>query len=229
MLWRPTRPSRTNTPKKDVLFIIGGWNAKVGSQEIPGVTSKFSLGVLNEAGERLVEFCQENTLVIANTLFQKHNRRLYTCTSPDGQHRNQIDYILCSQRWRGFIRRCKLRVKLQQLHACMFIGIRLADYAKMMWLDKRAIQTQTWVSQVWGAMPTPDLTHGTQPHQHPEVDGSADGALDLSPGSWTQMTLQGRFQDIILFQNLVSFKADLKEKRKKCWGKRNRPSWRALF
>ena len=83
------------TPKKDVLFIIGGWNAKVGSQETPGVTGKFGLGIRNEAGQRLIEFCQENTLVIANTLFQQH-RRLYTWTSPDGQHQNQIDYILCS-------------------------------------------------------------------------------------------------------------------------------------
>ena len=66
-----------------------------------GVTSKFGLGVQNEAGQRLIEFCQENALVIANTLFQQHNGRLYTWTSPDGQHRTQIDYILCSQRWRG--------------------------------------------------------------------------------------------------------------------------------
>ena len=66
------------TSKKDVLFIIGDWNAKVGSQEIPGVTGKFTLGVQNEAGQRLTEFCQENTLVIANTLFQQHKRRLYT-------------------------------------------------------------------------------------------------------------------------------------------------------
>ena len=73
------------TPKKDVLFIIGDWNAKVGSQEIPGVTGKFGLGVQNEAGQRLIEFCQENTLVIANTLFQQHKRRLYTWISPDGQ------------------------------------------------------------------------------------------------------------------------------------------------
>ena len=72
------------TPKKDVLFIIGDWNAKVGSQETPGVTGKFGLGVWNESGQRLIEFCQENTLVIANTLFQHHNRRLYTWTSPDG-------------------------------------------------------------------------------------------------------------------------------------------------
>ena len=74
------------TRKKDVLFIIADWNAKVGSQEIPGVTSKFGLGVQNEAGQRLTEFCQENALVIAITLFQHHKRRLYTCTSPDGQY-----------------------------------------------------------------------------------------------------------------------------------------------
>ena len=71
------------TPPKDVLFIIGDWNAKVGSQETSGVTGKFGLGVQKEAGQRLVEFCQENTLVIANTLFQQHKRRLYTWTSPD--------------------------------------------------------------------------------------------------------------------------------------------------
>ena len=91
------------TPKKDVLFIIGDWNAKVGSQETPGVTGKFGLGVQNEAGQRLIKFCQENALVIANTLFQQQKRRLYTRTSPDGQHRNQIAYILCSQRWRSSI------------------------------------------------------------------------------------------------------------------------------
>ena len=86
------------TSKKDVLFIIGDWNVKGGSQETPGVTGKFGLGVWNEAGQKLIEFSQENALVIANTLFQQHKRRLYTWTSPDGQHRNQIDYILCSQR-----------------------------------------------------------------------------------------------------------------------------------
>ena len=74
------------TPKKDVLFIIGDWNAKVGSQETPGVTSKFGLGVQNEAGQKLIEFCQENALIIANTFFQQHKRRLYTLTSPDGQY-----------------------------------------------------------------------------------------------------------------------------------------------
>ena len=97
------------TPKKDVLFIIQDWNVKVGSQEISGVTSKFGLGVQNEAGQKLIEFCNENTLVIANTLFQQHKRRLYTWTSPDGQYRNQIDYILSSQRWRSSIQSAKTR------------------------------------------------------------------------------------------------------------------------
>ena len=95
------------TPQKDVLFIIGDWNAKVGSQETPGVTGKFGLGTQNEAGQRLIEFCQQKALVIANTLFQQHKRRLYTWTSPDGQHQNQIDYILCSQRWRSSIQLAK--------------------------------------------------------------------------------------------------------------------------
>ena len=66
------------TPKKDIFFIIGGWNAKVGHQETPGVTGKFGFGVQNVAGQRLIEFCQENALVIANILFQQHKRRLYT-------------------------------------------------------------------------------------------------------------------------------------------------------
>ena len=74
------------TPRKDVLFIIGDWNAKLGSQETPGVTGKFGLGMQNEAGQRLIEFCQENALVIANTLFQQHKSRLYSWTSPNGQH-----------------------------------------------------------------------------------------------------------------------------------------------
>ena len=82
------------TPPKDALFTIGDWNAKVGSQEVPGITGKLGLGVQNEAGQRLTEFCQKNTLVMANTLFQKHKRRLYTWTSPDGRHRNQFNYIL---------------------------------------------------------------------------------------------------------------------------------------
>ena len=74
------------TPKKDVLFMIGEWNAKVGSQETPGVTGKFGLGVQKEAGQRLTEFCQKKALVTANTLFQQHKTRHYTWTSPDGQY-----------------------------------------------------------------------------------------------------------------------------------------------
>ena len=97
------------TPPKDVFFIIGDWNAKVGSQETPGVTGKFGLGIWNESGQRLIEFFQENALVIANTLFQQHKRRLYIWTSPDGQHWNQIDYILCSQRWRSSIQSAQTR------------------------------------------------------------------------------------------------------------------------
>ena len=89
------------TPKKDVLFIIGDWNAKVGSQETPGVQ--------NEAGQRLIEFCQENAVVIANTHFQQYKRRLYTWISPHGRHRNQIDYVLCSERWRSSIQSAKRR------------------------------------------------------------------------------------------------------------------------
>ena len=74
------------TPSKDILFIIGDWNAKVGSQEIPGVTGRFGIGVQNEAGQRLTEFCQENALVIANTLFQQNKTGLYTWASPDSQY-----------------------------------------------------------------------------------------------------------------------------------------------
>ena len=91
-------------------FSIGDWNAKVGSQETPGVTGKFGLGVQNEAELKLMEFCEQNTLVIANTLFQHHKRRLYTWTSPGSQHQNQIDYILCRQRWRSSIQSAKTRL-----------------------------------------------------------------------------------------------------------------------
>ena len=97
-------------PKKDVLFIILDWNAKVGSQETPGVTDEFGLQVLNKAGQTLIEFCQENALVIVNTLFQQHKRRLYTWTSPDDQHQNQIGCILCSQRGRSPIQSAKARL-----------------------------------------------------------------------------------------------------------------------
>ena len=91
-----TRPSRTNT-KKDVLFIIRDWNAKEGSQEIPGVSGKFGLGVQNEVGQRLKQFCEENALVIANNLFQQHKRWLYTWTSSDGQYWIQIDFYSLQQ------------------------------------------------------------------------------------------------------------------------------------
>ena len=109
------------TPKKEVLFIIGDRNAKVGSQEIPGVAGKFGLGVEKEAGQRLIEFCQEKALVIANTLFQQHKRRLYTWTSPDGQYWNQIDYTVCSWRWRISIWSAKTRQELTVAHIMYFL------------------------------------------------------------------------------------------------------------
>ena len=101
VLWRPKRP-RTNTQKR-CPFHYRGLECKSRYQQIPGVTGKFGLGTQNVAGQRLIEFCRENTLVIANTLFQQHRRRLYTWTSPDGQYQNQTDYILCSQRWRNYM------------------------------------------------------------------------------------------------------------------------------
>ena len=82
---------------KIIMKIIGEWNAKVGSQETPGVTGKFGLGIRNEAGQRLIECCQENALVIANNLFQQHKRRLYIWASPEGEQRNQIYYVLCTK------------------------------------------------------------------------------------------------------------------------------------
>ena len=85
---------------------MGDWNAKVGSQELPGVTGKFGLGVQNEAGQRLTEFCQENALIIANTLFQQYKRRLYPWTSPDGQYQNQIDLFFAAK-WRNSIQSAK--------------------------------------------------------------------------------------------------------------------------
>ena len=97
-------------PPKDIFFIIGDWKAKVGSQETPEVIGKLGLGVQNEAGHGPTKICQENTLIIANTLFQQHKRWLYTWTSPDGQYWNQIDYILCSQRWISSIQSAKTRV-----------------------------------------------------------------------------------------------------------------------
>ena len=96
------------TPQKDVLFTIGDWNVKVGSQEIPGVTGKFSLEIQNETGQRLIVLPRECTGHSKHPL-PTTQRILYTWTSPDGQHRNQIDYILCSQRWRSSIQSAKIR------------------------------------------------------------------------------------------------------------------------
>ena len=96
--------------KKDAIFIIGDWNAKAGSQEILGVTGKFSLEVQNEVGQSLSEFWQEKTLVITNAFFQQHKRRFCTWTSLDGKFWNKIDYILCSQRWRSSIESAKIRL-----------------------------------------------------------------------------------------------------------------------
>ena len=108
VLWRSTRPFRTNTQKR-CPFHYRELEFKSRKSRIPGVTGKFGLGVQNEAGQRLIEFCQENALIIANTLFQQHKRRLYTWTSPDGQHQNQTDYILCSQSCRSSIQSAKTR------------------------------------------------------------------------------------------------------------------------
>ena len=96
------------TPKTDVLFIIKDWDAKVGSLETPGITGKFGLGIRNEAGQRLIEFCQENALIIGNTLFQQH--KTLRMDIPDSQYRNQIDYILCSQRWSSSVPSAKTRL-----------------------------------------------------------------------------------------------------------------------
>ena len=104
----PTRPSRTNTQKR-CPFHYRGLECKSRKSRNTWVTGKFGLGVRNEAGQRLIEFFQENTLIIANTVFQQHKRRLYKWTSPDGKHRNQMDYILCSQRWRNSIQSAKTR------------------------------------------------------------------------------------------------------------------------
>ena len=90
-------------PKKDLLYIMGDFNAKVGDRVDARIVGKFGLGARNDAGDRLVQFCQENRSRIANTWFIQPKRRLYTWTSPNGQHRNQIDFILCQQRWTSSI------------------------------------------------------------------------------------------------------------------------------
>ena len=108
MLWRPTIPSRTNT-QKQCPFHYRGLEWKSQKSRDSWNNRKIWLGVQNEAGQRIIEFCQENALVIGNTLFQQHKRRLYTWTSPDGQYQNQIDYNLCSQRWKSSIQSAKTR------------------------------------------------------------------------------------------------------------------------
>ena len=108
VLWRLTRPSRTNIPIR-CLFHYRGQECKCRKSRDIWSNRQICLGVQNEAGQRLIELCQENALIIANTLFQQHKRRLYTWTSPDGQHWNQIDYIPCSQRWRSSIQSAKTR------------------------------------------------------------------------------------------------------------------------
>ena len=102
------------TPRKDVLFFTGDWNAEVGSQKIHGLTGRFDLQVQNKAGQRLTEFCQKNTLVIANTLFQQHKRHFYTWISPNGRYQNQIGHILCSQKWRRSLQSAKQDLKLTE-------------------------------------------------------------------------------------------------------------------
>ena len=104
----PESLHRTNNQKR-YPFHYRGLECKSRSQETPGVTGKFGLGMWNEAGQRLTEFCQENALVIANTLFQQHKRRFYTWAAPDGQHQSQTDYIPCSQRWRSSTQSTKTR------------------------------------------------------------------------------------------------------------------------
>ena len=106
-----SRSSRTNTQKRHPFHHMG-LEYKVRSQEIPGVTGKFGLRVQNESGQRLREFCQKKALVIANTLFQQHKRRLHIWTSPDDQYQNQAHYILCIQRWRSSIQSAKTRLGL---------------------------------------------------------------------------------------------------------------------
>ena len=138
---------------------LENFDAKVRSQETPGVTGKFGLGIRNEAGQRLIEFCQENALVITNTLFQQHKRRLYTWTSPDGQHRNQIDYILCSQRWRSSIQSAKTRPFRYDLNQIpydytvevrnRFKGLDLIDRVPdELWMEVRDIVQETRIKTI---------------------------------------------------------------------------------
>ena len=142
VLWRPTRPHRTNT-KKEVLFIIGDWNAKVGSQELPGVTGRFGLGEQSEPGQRLTKFCQENALDIANTLYQQQKRRLYMWTPPDGQDQNQTDYIRCRQRRRSSIQSAKTRPRAD----CGSDPDSLLPNSDLSWIEEKRESHYTF--QVW--------------------------------------------------------------------------------
>ena len=109
------------TLKNGVLFVIENWNAKVGSPEVSGVTGKFGLGIQHETVQRLIEFCQENTLVIANSLFQQHKRLLYTWTLPGDSYQNQIYFILCSLRWRSSIHSAKQDLEVTMAHIMSFL------------------------------------------------------------------------------------------------------------
>ena len=126
VLWRPTSPSRL-TPREDVVFILKDWNSKVGSQGIPRRTGKLGLRVQNEAGQRLTEFSQENTLAIANTLSKQPKRQLCTWISPNGQYQNQTDYVLCSQRRKNSTESVKTRpgADCGSDHELLFVKFRL--------------------------------------------------------------------------------------------------------